>query len=134
MFGQPMTVNDFTGYEIHVGETRACESPVLAEIEREGASGVCSDGATDANNFVWGTYVHGVFDDDRFRHAFLRAARAAFGLEPPRQLAFVTARKEQRLDRLAVHVRRSLDIGQIAQWLGIKVEAPVQDRLWMEER
>jgi len=129
-----MTVNNFTGYEIHVGETRDCKSAVLAEIEREGASGVFSDGAVDANNFVWGTYVHGVFDDDGFRHAFLRAARAAFGLEPPRQLAFVTTQKDQRLDRLAIQVRGSLDIGRVAQWLGIEVQTPLQDRLWMEKR
>jgi len=120
MFGQHMTVSKFTGYEIHVGETRAYESRILAEIEREGVAGVFPDGAVDESNFVWGTYVHGIFDDDRFRHAFLRAARAAFGLEPPQQLTFVTEQKEQRLDRLAGHVRSSLDIGQLARWLGIE--------------
>jgi len=120
MFGQHMTVSKFTGYEIHVGETRAYESRILAEIEREGVAGVFPDGAVDESNFVWGTYVHGIFDDDRFRHAFLRAARAAFGLEPPQQLTFVTEQKEQRLDRLAAQVRSSLDIGQLARWLGIE--------------
>src|SRR5215831_16231594 len=123
MFGQDMTVKKFTGYEILVGETRTYEPRILAEIEREGVAGVFPDGAADESNFVWGTYVHGIFDDDRFRHAFLRAVRAAFDLGPPQQLTFVTAQKEQRLNRVAAQVRSSLDIGQLARWLGIETRA-----------
>jgi adenosylcobyric acid synthase len=31
---------------------------------------------------VWGTYMHGVFDSDAFRHAFLNEIRCAAGMKP----------------------------------------------------
>jgi adenosylcobyric acid synthase len=84
MFEQPMDTGIFSGYEIHLGETHNGESRILAQIEREGVDGVFPDGAVSETGFVWGTYLHGLFDDDHFRHAFLHAARAAFGLGPLR--------------------------------------------------
>ena len=122
MFGQPIDTGIFRGYEIHLGETCICGSRILAQIEREGVTGVFPDGAVSESGFVWGTYVHGLFDDDHFRHAFLHASRAAFGLAPPQELVPISAQRESRLDRLAAHVRTSLDIDQIASWLGINVK------------
>jgi adenosylcobyric acid synthase len=119
MFRQPMATSIFNGYEIHLGETRIGGSRILAQIEREGVHGVFPDGAVSETGFVWGTYVHGLFDDDPFRHAFLHAARAAFGLAPPHELVPIAAQRESRLDRLAAHVRAALDIDQITGWLGI---------------
>jgi adenosylcobyric acid synthase len=120
LFGQAMETNEFSGYEIHVGETKSQAAAVFADIERKGmANGALPDGAVDPDGFVWGTYVHGLFDDDRFRHSFVRAARAAFGLCPDVKLAFVTADREKRFDRWASHVRASLNISEIAGWLGI---------------
>ena len=119
MFGQPMGTDVFRGYEIHLGETRIGGSRILAQIEREGMTGIFPDGAVSETGFVWGTYVHGLFDDDHFRHAFLHASRAAFGLAPPYELAPIAAQRESRLDRLAAHVRTSLDIDRIMSWLGI---------------
>jgi len=73
--------------------------------------------AVSADRRVFGTYVHGIFDDDNFRHAFLDAARAACGLAPCAARAFVARERESRLDRLAAHVRRSLDMEMIKSWL-----------------
>jgi adenosylcobyric acid synthase len=78
-----------------------------------------TDGAVSADLRVFGTYVHGIFDDDNFRHAFIDAARAASGLAPFAARAFVAAERESRLDRLAAHVRRSLDLEMIRNWIGI---------------
>jgi adenosylcobyric acid synthase len=117
LFGKPMETTAFSGYEIHLGETQTRGCRILAEIEREGVEGVFPDGAVDDSNFVWGTYVHGLFDDDRFRHSFLRAARAAFGLEAVHEFSPVTSEREKRLDHLAAQVRSSLDVEQIARWL-----------------
>jgi adenosylcobyric acid synthase len=122
LLGQALAEIDFKGYEIHLGKTTYDEgAQVLAEVTREGIGGQVLDGAVNGNGWVWGTYVHGMFDEDGFRHAFLAAARSALGLAPPRQFATVSGQREQRLDRLAAHVRRSLDIDQIKRWIGMGV-------------
>jgi adenosylcobyric acid synthase len=120
IFGQHSSECAFRGYEIHVGETvYAEEATPFAEVTRPGTSALVTDGAVSADRRVFGTYVHGIFDDDNFRHAFLDAARAACGLAPFAARAFVAAERESRLDRLAAHVRRSLDIEMIRSWIGI---------------
>jgi adenosylcobyric acid synthase len=87
------------GYEIHMGET---------------------SGATNHRGRVWGTYVHGLFDDDAFRHGFLDRARAQCGLAPAREKAPVTANRQARIDRWADHLRQSLDLDLIRAWTGLK--------------
>ncbi len=110
----------FRGYEIHVGETVLCAGQTpFAEITPAGASGGSPDGAVSEDGLVFGTYVHGLFDDDPIRHAFLDAARAARGLSPARDRAFVAAEREARLDRLADHLRRSLNLDLIRSWIGL---------------
>ncbi len=72
-----------------------------------------SDGARSADGRVAGTYLHGIFDDDGFRHAFIRAAREARGLAPARELAALAVEREGRIDRLAAHVRASVDLAAL---------------------
>jgi adenosylcobyric acid synthase len=42
-----------------------------------------ADGARSTDGRVVGTYLHGLFDSDAFRHALVRALRSAAGLAPP---------------------------------------------------
>ena len=119
IFGQPAIADSFRGYEIHLGETAyGDDSRGFADIQREGAQDATEDGAVSPNGRVFGTYIHGLFDEDRFRHKFLDATRVACGLLGPASYAYVARDRDQRLNRLAEHVKRSLDIGQIAGWLG----------------
>jgi adenosylcobyric acid synthase len=90
----------------------------FAEITREGIEGAVPDGAMSRNGQVAGTYVHGLFDDDAFRHGFVDAARTACGLDAARTHAFVAREREARLDRLAAHVRSALDLDLIRSWIG----------------
>ncbi|MGD0124046.1 MAG: cobyric acid synthase [Terriglobia bacterium] len=118
ILGQHTRECTFRGYEIHVGETvYADETKPFAEITRAGSSAVIADGAVSADRRVFGTYIHGIFDDDNFRHAFLDAARAACGLAPHAAKAFFAAERQSRLDRLAAHVRQALDLEMIRGWL-----------------
>jgi adenosylcobyric acid synthase len=91
------------GYEIHMGETSAA-----------------SDVAANESGRVWGTYVHGLFDDDTFRHEFLDRARAECGLAAAREKAQVTANRQARIDRWADHLRQSLNLELIRGWTGLK--------------
>ena len=70
-----------------------------------------------ASGRVLGTYVHGFFDNDDFRHAFLAAARRAVDLPPAETWANVAAEREVRIDRLADHLRKSLDMNLIRSWI-----------------
>ena len=120
LFGQPFLGQEFHGYEIHVGETvYDAGSTRFSEITREGLNGATPDGAVSIDGRVLGTYVHGFFDGDSLRHAFVDAARKACGLAPSSDHAFVAKEREARLDRLADHVRRSLDLDLIRSWIGL---------------
>ena len=88
----------FSGYEIHMGET---------------TGQACAEGR------VWGTYIHGLFDDDAFRHSFLKFVRQGCGLAPAKSYALVTADREGRIDRWAAHLRQSLDMKTIRGWIGL---------------
>jgi adenosylcobyric acid synthase len=118
LFGEPATTAEASGYEIHLGVTEyEPGTRPLFRLQREGTEGPVADGAQDASGRVVGTYLHGLFDADPFRHAALRALRAAAGLAPPRQVAPHTAERERRFDRLADHVRAAIDMARIKEWL-----------------
>jgi adenosylcobyric acid synthase len=105
------TSPSFRGYEIHMGETQYEDgAEPFAEILREGDQHSIPDGAVASSGRVWGTYIHGLFDDDSFRHRFLKSARQTCGLAPALRHLCVTAEREARLDRWANHLRQSLDM------------------------
>jgi adenosylcobyric acid synthase len=110
----------FTGYEIHMGETggEGAAAP-FAQILREGEAQPVGDGAVASGGRILGTYIHGLFSGDAFRHSFLNFARHECGLAPPREFACVAAQREARLDRWANHLRQSLDLKLIRQCAGL---------------
>jgi adenosylcobyric acid synthase len=69
------------GYEIHMGETRRGEDahPWITLI-RERTGERIEDGAVDACNRVYGTYVHGLFDSVPFMISLIERLRARRGL------------------------------------------------------
>jgi adenosylcobyric acid synthase len=113
LFGrEPLGIGelDGTGYEIHMGQTRAESSTAaFADVVRDGGERVV-DGAVSTNGLVVGTYVHGLFAGDSIRWAFVRAARESSGLQAPALLIDYGAQREARFDRLAAHVRARLDL------------------------
>ena len=118
----------FEGYEMHVGETLYETGAFpLADIERQGATELVPDGAVSKSGSVFGTYVHGFFDNDDFRQAFIRAARAAVDLVPAEKFARVGAEREARIDRLAGHLRKSLDMNLLKSWI-VDPSAPAVEK------
>jgi adenosylcobyric acid synthase len=107
----------FSGYEIHMGETLYENgAEPFAEILREGGQQSTSDGAIASSGRVLGTYIHGLFDDDAFRHTFLHFARETCGLAPARSHICFTAERQARIDRWASHLRQSLNMSLICGW------------------
>ena len=73
-----------------------------------------ADGWVSPDRRVWGTYLHGLFDNDDFRRDFLaRTARTrpGTGHHRPGDCLFENF-QEAQLDRLADLMRRHLDMAQ----------------------
>ena len=73
------------------------------------------DGAVSENGHVWGTYVHGLFDNDDFRHAFINAVRLHKGLSPLTRGNSCSAQKEDNYDRLANIVETHMNMDKIRE-------------------
>lgn len=103
------------GYEIHMGETHPIgHAPPVFRID--GPKGG-EDGAEHPSSHVWGTYLHGVFDDDRFRRVFLDRVREGKGLSPLREVQY-RFDQEREFDKLADVVRTHLDIDLLYKIVG----------------
>ena len=96
------TVGDipFSGYEMHMGVT---EGPDRARSFARLADG-SSEGAVSPDGRVIGTYIHGLFVDDRQRSAWL--SRFAAG---PTTISYDTL-VDATLDRLAAHLAAHIDL------------------------
>ena len=101
------------GYEIHHGRTEGGD--VLPVMEK--ADGELVGVGTD-DGWVWGTYLHGVFDADLFRRWFIDRLRVRRGLLPLGTGAVYNL--EPAFDRLAAAVRDNLDMNSIYQMMGLR--------------
>jgi adenosylcobyric acid synthase len=91
------------GYEMHIGVT---DGPDRARPFARLADG-SAEGAVSADGRVFGTYVHGLFANDRQRAAWL--ARCGAGTAA---IAYDTL-IERTLDALAAHLAAHLDLDQL---------------------
>jgi adenosylcobyric acid synthase len=93
----------FCGYEMHMGVTAgaACARP-FARLD-DGSP----EGAMSADGRVLGTYIHGLFADDRQRAAWLKRFAAGTAGIAYEELI------EQTLDRLAAHLAMHLDLDRL---------------------
>jgi cobyric acid synthase len=102
---------EVAGYEIHHGRTWAEEaSPILTRPDGEVV------GLAAADERIWGTYLHGVFDSDSFRRWFIDSLRIRRGW-PPVGKVIGGYDIEPALYRLADAVRRSLQMDEIYRLL-----------------
>jgi adenosylcobyric acid synthase len=120
---------EVTGYEIHMGRTVLGPEaePFLAVTRRGGQPVSGDDGAVASTGLVWGTYFHGIFDNDRFRAGLLGWLRQRRGLdELSGQGLSSQALLDQELDRLAAESRARLDMKAIYDLLGLPGRREVQ--------
>jgi adenosylcobyric acid synthase len=98
------------GYEIRHGRTGVLDgwTPWLELADPGGADDV--ESARDPDALVFGTSLHGLFEEDRFRAAFLSAVAAARGRNwRPTGASFAAARENQ-IDRVADACAAHLDL------------------------
>lgn len=108
---------EISGYEIHLGRsTLASSVRPFATITRRSSQGVSiEDGAVSRDGRVFGTYLHGIFDNHLFRTAFLNRIRYSKGLE----LQHRYIELDDPFDRLADHLVAHLDMDRIFSLSGI---------------
>lgn len=126
LFGQDISAIPLSGYEIHVGETTYldCAQP-FAEISRDMTSGTPhKDGCIATDGRVFGTYLHGLFDEDSFRHAFIEAARGFYRLTTAEHLNAWKTMREASLNRLAAEVEQALNMEEVFSWADCAYEKP----------
>ena len=113
--GEQITASNLPGYEIHAGITTLPNDGENAPFAISYADGKTRPEGAQAgeNGQIFGTYLHGIFDDDKFRRDFLNALRKTKNLPPWPVTENVAAQKEQSYNRLADILRRSLDIDGI---------------------
>ncbi len=106
---KPMEIK---GYEIHMGRSY---------LTKEGPADVCVfeaqggqiRGIFDGSRRVFGTYVHGIFDNDLFRRSFLNFVRKGKGFGPlPVRLNYREYRLSQ-FDRLAEWLSSNCDVDKL---------------------
>jgi adenosylcobyric acid synthase len=127
LFDQPISSLRISGYEIHVGDTCYLKgAEPFARLSTERSETSFFDGCIAADDHTFGTYLHGLFDDDSFRHAFLIAARAASGLTTPNHLNDWKQQREASLNRLTDTVRASLDLPKVFSSVGLSYNSQSQ--------
>ena len=102
-----------SGYEIHHGETIIKKHmPAFKVIRRNNARVSLKDGCISPDNRIWGTYIHGIFDNKDFRRRFLiNAAKGKNCLH--RDFVFSDFNREKEFDKLADLVKKNIDLGYL---------------------
>ncbi|MCM8531534.1 MAG: cobyric acid synthase [Lentisphaeraceae bacterium] len=101
--------NDVEGYEIHHGKTSVGNSKVMMASDNEVL------GVQDGH--VWGTYLHGIFDNDKYRMEFLNKLRKSKGL--PEKNTPTMYNLEPAFDHLAETVRQNVELDKIYKLMGL---------------
>ena len=100
-----VTGGNVEGYEIHAGETATNEGPLfLLKVN----DGTVNEGSADYDKKLFGTYVHGLFDEPAFRRYMLELT----GKYVPSKYSEISYDKilDGTLDELADVFERSLDM------------------------
>jgi adenosylcobyric acid synthase len=106
-----------SGYELHLGDTRAHGAASFATLIRPGDVRV-ADGAVSADGRVIGTYLHGLFDNEPFRTALLLTLARRRGIRPPTGAIAV-----DRYAHLASWFRSAIDVPQLLTTVGVERRA-----------
>ena len=120
----PDCSDELTGYEIHMGRTDYTDTPrPFARIFQRGGNCVdIEDGCVSVDGRVFGTYLHGLFDNAGFRDTYLNRIRSEKGL-PPR-LEENREPADDPFDLLSAHMEKHLDMPKLFEICGLSSDLP----------
>ncbi|MBI4745170.1 MAG: cobyric acid synthase [Deltaproteobacteria bacterium] len=106
-----LTSHILNGYEIHMGESMIVgdAKPLFVIRKRNGDAVEMPDGAITKDGRCWGTYIHGIFDNDGFRRDFLNCIRREKGFDAVKGVI----NKDDGFDQLAAVLIENLDVERI---------------------
>lgn len=109
-----------TGYEIHQGRSHMddMEDEETGEVLFKPLFDDRNLGIVDTTQSLWGTYLHGLFDNGPWRRAWLNRLRQQRGLKSlPTGISNYREQREALLDTLADTVEAYLDLSTIMPYL-----------------
>ena len=111
-----------TGYEIHMGDSAYLDgAKPLFEISRNGNPEMkIFDGAASRDGKIWGTYIHGIFENDHFRHALINEVRHEKGLHKSTVPVSHLQLREEGYRKLAELARAHLNMEKIYEITGLE--------------
>ncbi|MGF1522452.1 MAG: cobyric acid synthase CobQ [Leptolyngbyaceae cyanobacterium] len=114
----PQTGLPISGYELHQGRTQLV-APAEEDTNAPKFDFLFDDrslGVVDSSQSVWGTYLHGLFDNGPWRRAWLNRLRKQRGLGSlPTGVANYREQREMMLDVLADSVDAYIDLNPLLQ-------------------
>ena len=110
--GGSIDARNLTGYEIHMGRTDATGNDLHPFVVTRRSEKPCevTVGAARRDGLAWGTYIHGIFDNDDFRRQFINGLRRQKGWQALPVSLHYREEKEEKYDRLAAVVIEALDM------------------------
>jgi adenosylcobyric acid synthase len=103
------------GYEIHKGITIGDMN--LFRIRRKATNEWLTDGMIKGN--IWGTYLHGLFENDDFRRWLINKHRTKKGFPPLGKTFSWKILEDQYIEKLAEVVEKHIDIDRIWEIAGV---------------
>ena len=112
------------GYEVHMGESERRRGGALFEVSPTNPrSGSGEDGALSPDGLVFGSYLHGIFDDGWVADALLSYVSEKKGSAARvRARADVETTWERGLEKLCDSMRDSVDVARIFGIAGIRAD------------
>ncbi len=112
------SIKGLSGYEIHMGMTEVADgNPLFFVKDDNGKSHL--EGCVTCDGRAFGTYIHGLFENDKFRLDLLNRIRTAKKIKPKKQTFSYFSYKEEAFNKLATHFERSLNLDYIFSLLGV---------------
>ncbi|AKP66222.1 cobyric acid synthase [Companilactobacillus ginsenosidimutans] len=106
------------GYEIHMGRTVLDEGtqPLAHIYQTNGNETDHMDGAVNDDKTVYGTYLHGIFDNPEWTRGYLNQIRESKGLGPLKNIVgSLKDFKETQYDELAKIFTENVDVDRILE-------------------
>jgi adenosylcobyric acid synthase len=121
----PECTGVMSGYEIHMGVTTLDSETVrpFSRIFRRGDTTVSvADGAVSPDGRIFGTYLHGIFDNSSFRDIYLNRVRREKGM--PLRCELPTPPQSDPFEQLADQFEKHLDMPRLRAICGLGSDAP----------